>query len=625
VIVVNYNVEHFLDQCLHSVKRASESCSIETIIVDNSSVDGSLEMLASKYPEYKVIANKDNVGFSKANNQAIKIAQGEYVLLLNPDTVVAEDTFSKVVEFMDTHPEAGGLGVHMVDGKGRFLPESKRGLPTPAVAFYKIFGLSKVFPKSKRFGQYHLGHLPENETNEIDILSGAFMLMRKSALDKVGLLDEDYFMYGEDIDLSYRIQKGGYKNYYFADTSIIHYKGESTKKSSVNYVLIFYKAMVIFAKKHFSGKNAKLFSSLINFAIYLRAFFALFSRIISRIFLPTIDFLYIVIGLYGLTNYWRMSSIEFPTELIKYSIPIYSLAWIVTAFINGGYDFPIKLTKFFKSVVFATLIILVAYAILPKDYQFSRLFIFVGAGWTLIYFLVSRLFLHFSIGGKFRLFTKRMRGFSILADQDEFQRISNLLSQIQENAGGIEQLTTNDESPSKEHEVIFSSEHLSYREIISRMIRWSKHQQDFKIAPANSTLLIGSSSIDTAGDIYILNVNALHSVENRRKKRLFDISLSTFMLLGLPVVLFMYANKKQLAQNIAHVFIGKRSFVGYSDTEMKTDMRLPKTKVGILSPADVIEASSHTIREKLNLLYARDYSMRKDFLILLKLSRNLDS
>ena len=157
---------------------------------------------------------------------------------------------------MDAHDNAGGLGVYMIDGKGNFLPESKRGLPTPSVAFYKIFGLSSLFPKSKIFGKYHLGFLDKNKTHEVDVLSGAFMLMRKATLDKVGLLDEDYFMYGEDIDLSYRITKGGYKNYYFADTKIIHYKGESTKKSSVNYVFVFYKARVIFAKKHFAPGNA---------------------------------------------------------------------------------------------------------------------------------------------------------------------------------------------------------------------------------------------------------------------------------------------------------------------------------------------------------------------------------
>ncbi len=247
VIIVNYNVKYFLEQCLYSVRRASENLEIETIVVDNNSVDGSVEMLMHKFPEVVLIANKNNTGFSVANNQGIKISKGEYVLLLNPDTVVQEDTFRKVIAFMDEHPDAGGLGIKMIDGKGMFLPESKRGLPTPMVAFYKIFGLSKLFPKSKIFGRYHLGYLDKEQVHEVDVLAGAFMMMRREALDKVGLLDETFFMYGEDIDLSYRIQLGGYKNYYYPHSSIIHYKGESTKKSSVNYVFVFYNAMIIFA------------------------------------------------------------------------------------------------------------------------------------------------------------------------------------------------------------------------------------------------------------------------------------------------------------------------------------------------------------------------------------------
>ncbi|GIV44270.1 MAG: hypothetical protein KatS3mg035_1393 [Bacteroidia bacterium] len=226
VIIVNYNVRHFLEQCLHSVMKAAKGLSVEVFVVDNNSVDNSLEMVREKFPEVKIIANKENVGFSRANNHALRIAKGEYQLLLNPDTVVEEDTFKKVIDFMDNHPDAGGLGVYMIDGKGNFLPESKRGLPTPLVAFYKIFGLSALFPKSKIFGKYHLGYLDKEKIHEVEILSGAFMLMRKAALDKVGLLDEDFFMYGEDIDLSYRIIKGGYKNYYFPETRIIHYKGE---------------------------------------------------------------------------------------------------------------------------------------------------------------------------------------------------------------------------------------------------------------------------------------------------------------------------------------------------------------------------------------------------------------
>lgn len=624
VVIVNYNVEHFLDQCLDSVRRASANCSLEVLIVDNNSVDGSLTMLAEKYPEYPVIANKDNVGFSCANNQAMRIAQGEYVLLLNPDTVVAEDSFSKVISFMDEHPNAGGLGVHMIDGKGNFLPESKRGLPKPMVAFYKIFGLSKLFPKSKRFGQYHLGHINENETNKIDVLSGAFMLMRKTALDKVGLLDEDYFMYGEDIDLSYRIQKGGFDNYYYPETSIIHYKGESTKKSSVNYVFVFYKAMVIFARKHFAGKQAGLFSFLINAAIYLRAFLAVVSRVLKRLFFPVIDFLYVTGGLFALTNYWKMSNIEFPEGLIRYSIPIYAFVWIITAFFNGGYDFPVKLFKYVKSVLIATLIILVAYAILPKDYQFSRLFIFAGALWTLIYFFSSRLFLHFAIGKRFRLFKTGKRSFAIVAENHEFERIKSLLSQTHSNIDEIDQVETQKEQLPRLREIIFSASDNTYSKIIQRMRDWKSSDHDFKIAPTAGSVLIGSNSIDTAGDLYILNLNALSSKENVRKKRLFDVTSSIALILSIPVSIFFFKDKGNFVRNLFLILSGKVTFIGYTDTEMKTDVRLPKIKVGLISPSEAIDSSSESIREKLNLLYARDYSMRKDFSILLKSCRNLD-
>ena len=216
--------------------KACAKVDAEIFVVDNNSVDGSVEMVQKKFPAVKEIANKDNKGFSKANNQAIQLSTGEYVLLLNPDTVVEEDTFEKMIRFMDAHSDAGGLGVKMIDGSGKFLPESKRGLPTPRVAFYKMFGLSKLFPRSKTFGKYHLSYLDRDKIHEIDVLAGACMMIRKTVLDKTGLLDETFFMYGEDIDLSYRITQAGFKNYYFPETRIIHYKGESTKKSSVNYV-----------------------------------------------------------------------------------------------------------------------------------------------------------------------------------------------------------------------------------------------------------------------------------------------------------------------------------------------------------------------------------------------------
>ena len=256
VVIVNFNVRHFLEQCLQSVIRACNDIPSEIFVVDNNSVDGSVARIKAAFPEVILIENHENLGFSKANNQAIRKASGEYILLLNPDTVVEEDTFTKVIRFMDEHPDAGALGVKMIDGKGHFLPESKRALPTPWVSFYKISGLSALFPKSEKFGRYHLGYLDPDQIHQVDVLPGAFMLLRQRTLKKIGLLDETFFMYGEDIDLSFRITQAGYHNYYFPETTIIHYKGESTKKGSINYVKVFYQAMIIFADKHFSKQNS---------------------------------------------------------------------------------------------------------------------------------------------------------------------------------------------------------------------------------------------------------------------------------------------------------------------------------------------------------------------------------
>lgn len=640
MIIVNYNVEFFLEQCLNSVKKALEKVSGEVFVVDNNSIDGSVEMVQLKFPEIHLIANKDNRGFSKANNQAIEISSGEYVLLLNPDTVVEEDTFQKVISFMDSHPDAGGLGVRMIDGRGKFLPESKRGLPTPSVAFYKIFGLSKLFPKSKRFGQYHAGHLSEFETNEIDILSGAFMLMRKTALDKVGLLDEAFFMYGEDIDLSYRIQKGGFKNYYFADTRIIHYKGESTKKSSVNYVFVFYRAMVIFAQKHFSQKNAKLFSFLINCAIYFRAFLALSVRFIKKITLPLVDYTYIIIGLFALTTYWKNSNIEFPQEVLKYSIPGYTIIWMLSIFFSSGYDSPIKLFRFLKGPVLGTLIILIIYALLPKEWQFSRLYILLGSAWVSCYFIISRIFLHFAVKKRFNISVSKNKKFVVVGTKTEAERVSQIIKQTNDRIELIDFVSSNEEKEAgyigtinqldqvvhihSIDEIIFCAKDTSAQTIIHWMSTINSDTIDFKIAQPESLYLIGSNSIDTAGDLYILNINSITTKSNVRNKRTFDF-LSAFSLLLLsPILLFTFENKQRFIKNILFVLFGKQSIVGYHSIQHSTENNLPKIKLGILSPADKIGLFEEVLIDKLNLIYARDYSITKDFSILKKAWKKLD-
>jgi GT2 family glycosyltransferase len=279
IIIVNYNVKYFLEECLYSVIRSISNLDAELFVVDNHSSDQSIEYLKPKFPQVVFIVNQENVGFSKANNQAIKLAKGEYILLLNPDTIIGENSLERICRFLDEHPDAGGIGVKMIDGQGHFLPESKRGFPSPWNSFCKMSGLSKLFPQSTVFGKYHLRYLDEDEINEVDVLAGAFMMLRKEALDKVGLLDETFFMYGEDIDLSYRIRQGGYKNYYIPEP-IIHYKGESTKKD-LKYVKNFYEAMLIFHNKYYPNANF-IHKWMIHAAVNIQVFFSAIDKLLKK-------------------------------------------------------------------------------------------------------------------------------------------------------------------------------------------------------------------------------------------------------------------------------------------------------------------------------------------------------
>ena len=280
VVIVNYNVSHYLLQCVDSLSHALRGTDSEVIVVDNHSRDNSVTLLRQYHPEVRIVENLHNLGFAKANNIAIRQSRGEYVLLLNPDTIVSESVVKGVISFLDSHPEAGSAGVRMLNAAGTVAPESRRGVPTPMTAFYKLSGLCGMFPNSRRFGRYYLGHLPWDSPQQIEVVSGAFCMLRTSVLKKVGLLDEDYFMYGEDIDLSYRILKSGATNWYVPET-ILHYKGESTHKSSFRYVHVFYQAMHIFFRKHFS--HLGLFISIpIKTAIIVKASSALLLMLTER-------------------------------------------------------------------------------------------------------------------------------------------------------------------------------------------------------------------------------------------------------------------------------------------------------------------------------------------------------
>ena len=269
VIIVSYNVKRYVEQCLISLYRALDGVDAEIFVVDNHSKDNSVEFLRKRFNRVNFVKSIHNQGFARANNIAIRQSESQYVLLLNPDTFVAENTIKNALRFLDETPKAGALGVRMLRTDGSNAMESRRGLPSPIVAFYKMTGLCNRFPKNRQFGQYYMSYLPWEKATQIEVISGAFMMIRRSVLDQIGLLDEDFFMYGEDIDLSYRILKAGYQNWYLPET-ILHYKGESTQKSSFRYVHVFYDAMLVFFKKHYSHVSL-LISLPIKTAIYVKA------------------------------------------------------------------------------------------------------------------------------------------------------------------------------------------------------------------------------------------------------------------------------------------------------------------------------------------------------------------
>lgn len=645
VVIVNYNVKYFLEQCLLSVQksvqkaRAEKGWETEIWVVDNASVDGSVEMVKSKFPEVKVVANTDNVGFSKANNQAIRATKAEYVLLLNPDTLVEDDTFWKTVDYMDAHSKCGGLGVRMLDGSGHFLPESKRGLPTPWVAFYKIFGLSALFPKSKRFGRYHLKYLPENEINEVDVLSGAFMLLRKSSLDKVGLLDEDFFMYGEDIDLSYRIQKGGYTNVYFPDTTIIHYKGESTRKRSANYVFVFYKAMVIFARKHFSQGSAGMFSLLIHLAIYLRAFLSLVKRMAGNIWLPLLDFVLIYSGLWYQKEYWEhnhrfVDGGGYPDSYWLAYMPAYTLIWMLSVYLSGGYDRPVKLGRILKGIFFGTIVILTIYSLLPENMRTSRALIVLGAIWALIILPLSRML--FSFLGMQSFFQFQKKRMAIVGEGEERERVKNMYNLLHEEVEVVGFIAPHEAQGSMDElgklsdieelvqvfrlqELVFCGKNLRAMEIMRVMSRVQDRQMDYRIVPPESSFAIGSQSVNNIEDLLTIQLSNLNKLPHKRNKRLFDITAAVVVLLFSPFLAF-FTSVMGLWRNATLVILGKKTWVGCN---LETGRITNAPHVIDLSTGLKIDAGNISIKERLAMQYAREYQVWADIRVMWKNYRQL--
>ena len=633
VVIVNYNVKYFLEQALRSVEKAIVGMDAEVWVVDNNSVDGSVSMVHDKFPWVQVIANTENLGFSQANNQAMRLSTSKYVLLLNPDTVVQEDSLKLCVEHMESNPEIGGLGVRMIDGNGKFLPESKRGLPTPQVAFFKMTGLSGLFPKSRVFGRYHLKYLSEHETNDVEVLSGAFMMMRSSALEKVGLLDEDYFMYGEDVDLSYRITLGGYKNVYFAGTTIIHYKGESTKRKTANYVKVFYNAMVLFAKKHYSSSVAGRFAFFIQMAIYLRASAAFCARLAEKIWLPLFDFLLIFIGYLGIAKYWELYHKfvrgYYPSEFFTLHIPIYIGLVMGSVYFWGGYDKPFVGRRLFRGTLVGSFALFAMYAFLPKDLQFSRAILALGSAWA-----VGAVFLTRGIAQSLRIGDVRFdhggrRKVILVGGESENQRIENLLKRGRVNhevlgwvsasevrqPGFIGHLGQMSEVLEiyRPDLVIFSGKDVSSSRIMSHMNDFQSKPVQVKIAPEKGETIIGSDSKNLPGELFTLEVNYhLAQVHHLRNKRVFDVLISLIMLPLFPLLL-CFPGGRTCLNILFGVLIGRNTWVGYQRTGATAS--LPKLASPVFEVAQQFKGTEFELDAVMN--YARDYSVIDDLRILI--------
>ncbi|MFD1466855.1 glycosyltransferase [Hymenobacter caeli] len=656
VIVVSYNVCYFLEQALLSVRRAAEKLGapVEVFVVDNNSADHSVAMVRARFPEVILLENKHNPGFAKANNQALRRATGQYQLLLNPDTVVEEDTFRACCDFMDAHPAGGGLGVQMLDGQGRFLPESKRGLPTPAVALYKILGLSWLLPHSRTFGRYHLGFLDKDQPHEVDVLSGAFMLLRQEALAQVGLLDEDYFMYGEDIDLSYRLALGGWKNYYFPGARIIHYKGESTRRTSVNYVFVFYRAMVIFARKHFAPRRAGLLSLLINAAIWLRAGAALLGRFVRAAAPVALDAGLIYGGMFFLKDYWEKNNKyvpgPYPPQYMRVAVPVYIAVWLTSAYLSGGYDRPVKTGRLARGILVGTVLISAVSNFLDA-WRFSKALIVLGGAWALVALVGRQLATHFATYKNLRLGQPRQKNIAIVGSAAESQRVRQLLEAAAVPARVIGYVNTDPEDPdadgaarphSFEHspigplrqlpdlvrlyalnELIFCGRDLPASQIIGLMLALpAAPPVAYKILPEASAYIIGSSRKDAPGDYYALAIALnLNQPGPARTKRLLDVLSAAALLVLAPVVVWFQADKQRFVRNAGAVLLGRATWVGLRHTPGPA-----RARPAVLSPADAADAPAplgeHT-RRHLELLYAKDYEPGQDLGILWRCRRRL--
>ena len=638
VIIVSYNVQFFLELCLDSVLKALQNIDAEIFVVDNNSSDESCRLVEEKFPSVKLLANKYNAGFSKANNQALAISEGEFIHFLNPDTVLPEDFYTKSLEFLDNNADVGAVGPRIVDGRGQYAVDSKKSFPSLWTSVYKITGLSKIFPRSRLFNKYYAAHIGEYETSPIEILSGCCMLVRKSAMMEAGGgFDESYFMYCEDVDLCHRLHLQGYKNYYFPETTIIHYKGESTRKLSYRYTKIFYGALKLFVKKYYPPVMGKMYIYALSVVLAIRNSLNWARYLFSLLKLFLLDAILLTLVLLFVKDFWLDNiaryTIEDDTIILK-GIPIFLAIWMPTLFFNGAYDKPFSLFKAGRGMVLGTIIVLAGYALLPVEYRFSRgIVLFTGMTGTVV-LLYARWLL-----SKLKWIKLVPRGKEeykalIVGNHKDADNTRKLLRATHYNLAITGSVTVTKEDDVNTlgnlsdlksiqqtyriNEIIFNSGSISYGAIIENMERCGP-KSFFKIHVPNAAALVGSNSSTHHAEEFLLEQRyKIGTADAKRNKRIIDIVTATAFLVCYPLISFKVEDKKGFLTNILAVLKGKRTWIGY-DKKIGAEKLLPKIKAPVVSPYDIIEdyKPNDYNEGKLAQLYATNYAALDDLRLIL--------
>lgn len=635
VIIVNYNVVDFINLCLDAVFKATNHLDAEIIVVDNASVDDSVAVMKKHFPHLILIESDENLGFSKANNLAYKQAKGKYIHFLNPDTVIPENYYDILIPFMEDKKDIGAVGPKILNGDGTFAPDSKKAFPAFWVSVSKVIGFSKLFPKSTFFNKYYAAHIEEDEIAEVDILSGSTLLIKKEVIEQAGgPFDEDYFMYCEDLDLCFRIQQAGFKNYYVPTISMIHYKGESTRKLSYNYIKIFYDAHALFVKKYYPKTLGILYNTALKSILGLRHIFTFAKAIFSLVKLFILDLILLALTFIFTMDFWFSTIAQakpVPLSETILLIPIFTSLWLISLFLNGAYDKPYSLYKAGRGMLIGGLLVLAAYSLLPINFRFSRGAILLSSVFGTLIILIIRWLL-----AKIKWINLVPRGkldYSVAAICDNENYLKNQKSFTNANFQSflIGYIDTQKNNERKEEalgkidsfdeildlfhvdEVIFDTSSLSYQEILDKMqnskgkVHYNMYlpQQDFYITNYNNNYHLEQFNLHQQYPI--------GKKSAQRNKGLLDLTLSFFILLLSPLLMWLYNNKSKFFSNTWQCFIGKKTWIGYSQSNGEL-LGLPTLKPNVLPPYKIknIAPGLKVNKDLLYKLYAENFTNLDD-------------